>query len=155
MHNSKIIFTLCLHPVSPRFLTSSLFIGCFPFMVEMHHPFDNRYFYEAFIIFVSVLAAAVLRKSQEAFSLSDTFIHCWYKYLLPSQCSFFLVIISLLLYYKAIPILLIPVVLFLFSFSASFNGILVGYFSFSSDFRLLQSSPLYNFQESCLLFNSC
>lgn len=45
-------------------------------MVEMHHPFDNRYFYEAFIIFVSVLAAAVLRKSQEAFSLSDTFIHC-------------------------------------------------------------------------------
>lgn len=139
MHNSRIIFTFCLYLVSPRFLTSTLFIGCFPFMIEMHSPFDDRYCYKTFINFVSIPAAVVLLESQERFSMSDIFIHCWCEYLLPSQCSFFLylVIISLLLYCKAIPILVILVVLFLFSFSASFNDVLVGYFSFSSDFRVV------------------
>lgn len=140
MNYCKIIFTLCLHLIS-SFLSSSLFIGCFPFMIKIHGPFDNRYFYEAFIIFVSTPTVAVL-KSQEAFHISGVFIHCWYKCLLHSQWDFFLflVIISLLLYCKANPISLISVVLFLFLFSAFFNDILIESFSFSSNCRLFQSS---------------
>lgn len=54
----------------------------------------------------------------------------------------FLVIILLLLYCKANPISLIPVVLLLFLFSAFFSGILGESFSSSSssDCRLFQSS---------------
>lgn len=78
----------------------------------------------------------VALKSQEGFGVSGIFI------LLPSQCNFylFLVIISLLLFCKAIPILFIPAVLFLFSFSIYFIDMLVEYFHFNSDFRLFQNN---------------
>lgn len=140
MNCCRIIFTLCLHLIS-SFLSSSLFIGCFPFTIKMHSPFDNRYFYEAFIFFVSTPTVAFL-KSQEAFLLSGIFIDCWYKCLMPSQWGFFLflVIISLPLYCKANSISLTPVVLLLFLFSAFFNSIIVELFSFSSNCRLFQSS---------------
>lgn len=125
-----------LHLVSLRFFASS--VPVFLSWSEMYIHFNKRYFYKALIIFIGILV--VILKSQEGFSMSDIFILC----LLLSQCSFYLfLVISLLLYCKAIPILFIPAIMFIFSLSFFFfNGKLVGYFSFSSDFRLFQSSPL-------------
>lgn len=51
-------------------------------MIKMHSPFDNRYFYEAFIIFVTTPTVAVL-KSQEVFQyqvilfIADTNAFCF------------------------------------------------------------------------------
>lgn len=62
---------------------------------------------------------------------------------------------AIVLYCKDNPISLIPVVLFFFLFSAFFKGILVESFHFSTDCRLFQGSPLYNFLDSSLLLNNC